>query len=245
MVESTRGSAGGAAVGTLVAAVAAAVWLAGTSVQGARELSSAPLRAEYLDDVVLVAVCAVGTLVAGWYALSAALLLSARALEGRGRGRSAVGSHLLATVARAGAPGLRRLAAGSLLAGLTLTGGTTAFASPTAASDDLGWSASVSVPSPGPAQTPAQTPAQIPAQTASATPHRSAAPAAQSPAAPYVVQPGDCLWDIAERHLPGTPSNLTIAHEWQRWYAANAAVIGGDPDLIRPGTVLVPPAAQR
>ena len=41
----------------------------------------------------------------------------------------------------------------------------------------------------------------------------------------YLVRPGDTLSGIAARH--GT--------SWQRLYAANKAVIGGDPDVIVPG----------
>lgn len=56
-----------------------------------------------------------------------------------------------------------------------------------------------------------------------------------------VVRRGDTLWDIAARHLgPGT-SAAEIAEEWPRWYAANADVIGSDPDLIHPGMQLVAP----
>jgi hypothetical protein len=34
-----------------------------------------------------------------------------------------------------------------------------------------------------------------------------------------------------------------VARTWPRWYAANRDAIGPDPDLLRPGTVLHPPAA--
>jgi hypothetical protein len=46
----------------------------------------------------------------------------------------------------------------------------------------------------------------------------------------YTVQPGDTLAAIA-RHL-------AIAGGWQALYALNRAVIGPDPDVIRPGEVL-------
>ncbi|MFF9313586.1 transglycosylase family protein [Streptomyces sp. NPDC014748] len=45
----------------------------------------------------------------------------------------------------------------------------------------------------------------------------------------YTVRAGDTLSGIAARHGIG----------WQRLYAANASVIGGDPDLIVPGQRLV------
>lgn len=74
-------------------------------------------------------------------------------------------------------------------------------------------------------------------------------PAAPSePAAPPAkvrVRPGDSLWLIAGRRLGPSASDAQIAAEWPRWYAANAAVIGDDPSLIRPGEVLAAPATVR
>ncbi|MBN0041007.1 LysM peptidoglycan-binding domain-containing protein [Cellulosimicrobium cellulans] len=58
-----------------------------------------------------------------------------------------------------------------------------------------------------------------------------------------VVVRGDSLWSIAARHLPDGASDAQVAHAVQRWYAANVGVIGDDPDLVRPGQVLVAPAS--
>lgn len=55
------------------------------------------------------------------------------------------------------------------------------------------------------------------------------------------VRRGDSLWSIAARHLGPSATDAEIAHEWPRWYAANAALIGDDPDLIYPGQQLLPP----
>jgi nucleoid-associated protein YgaU len=63
---------------------------------------------------------------------------------------------------------------------------------------------------------------------AAAAPGRAAAPAAR-----YVVQPGDTLSGIAAR--------FAVRGGWPALYAANRPLIGPDPDLIRPGTVLVLP----
>jgi LysM repeat protein len=57
--------------------------------------------------------------------------------------------------------------------------------------------------------------------------------ASAHPAPRYVVQPGDTLSSIAVAH--------TVRGGWQALYAANQQVIGPDPDVIRPGTVLVLP----
>lgn len=56
-----------------------------------------------------------------------------------------------------------------------------------------------------------------------------------------VVRRGDTLWDLCARHLGPQATSADIAQEWPRWYAANAEVIGPDPDLILPGQELVVP----
>ena len=61
----------------------------------------------------------------------------------------------------------------------------------------------------------------------------------------HVVVRGDCLWDIAAAQLRGLrgrePTNGEIASAVEAWWAANATVIGPDPDLLLPGQVLRPP----
>jgi nucleoid-associated protein YgaU len=62
------------------------------------------------------------------------------------------------------------------------------------------------------------------------------------PETAMTVRPGDTLWDIAARHLGPAATDQEIAHTWPRWFAANRAVIGPDPDRLRPGQRLTPPA---
>jgi hypothetical protein len=57
------------------------------------------------------------------------------------------------------------------------------------------------------------------------------------------VRRGDTLWSIAAAHLGQEATAAEVAREWPRWYAANEASIGDDPDVIQPGTRLVPPTA--
>ncbi len=57
------------------------------------------------------------------------------------------------------------------------------------------------------------------------------------------VRRGDSLWSIAARHLGPGATDAEIAWEWPRWYAANRAVVGDDPDLLTPGQLLRPPPA--
>lgn len=58
------------------------------------------------------------------------------------------------------------------------------------------------------------------------------------------VEVGDSLWtlaarDLTNRHIRARPAAVDGA--WRRWYAANRAVIGPDPGLLRPGELLLVP----
>ena len=53
-----------------------------------------------------------------------------------------------------------------------------------------------------------------------------------------VVVPGDTLWDLALVRLPSGATLSQVAAATGALYAANAAVVGPDPDLILPGQVL-------
>ena len=64
-------------------------------------------------------------------------------------------------------------------------------------------------------------------------------------AAPVTVVAGDSLWSIAARGLGSTPaSDVDVALEWPRWYQANKAVVGENPDVLLPGQVLRPPSTS-
>jgi nucleoid-associated protein YgaU len=56
-----------------------------------------------------------------------------------------------------------------------------------------------------------------------------------------VVGRGDTLWNLAERHLGPGATVSQIAAEWPRWFTANRAVIGNDPNHLVPGERLRPP----
>ena len=58
-----------------------------------------------------------------------------------------------------------------------------------------------------------------------------------------VVRRGDSLWSIVADRLGPGATDVEIARTWPRWYAANAGVIGDDPNLLLPGTRLRPPSA--
>jgi LysM repeat protein len=85
-------------------------------------------------------------------------------------------------------------------------------------------------------------PAQANIRTASSTTQITLASTLSVAAAPktvarpvsrYAVRPGDTLSGIAAR--------FAVPGGWSALYAANRPLIGSDPDVIRPGTVLVLP----
>ena len=76
--------------------------------------------------------------------------------------------------------------------------------------------------------------------THSRTTHRRNNRAQPASASQVVVAPGESLWSIAADHLH-RPSPQRVAAAWPRWYAANRAVIGTDPNHIAAGEVLDPP----
>ena len=61
----------------------------------------------------------------------------------------------------------------------------------------------------------------------------------------HVVVRGECLWHIARAALleqrDTAPTDGDVATAVHAWWAANAAVIGPDSDLLLPGQVLRPP----
>jgi hypothetical protein len=63
----------------------------------------------------------------------------------------------------------------------------------------------------------------------------------QSGAGTVVVQGGDTLWSIVATSLGPDASDVEVADAWPRWYQANRAVIGPDPNIILPGQVLLTP----
>ena len=65
--------------------------------------------------------------------------------------------------------------------------------------------------------------------------------ASGAPTGTHVVRPGETLWSIAALQLPVGARATEIARAWPSWYAVNRAVIGGDPNVIRPGQTLRAP----
>ena len=102
-----------------------------------------------------------------------------------------------------------------------------------------------------PSQAPSTTPdgSSGPGDAAGSTPPGTSgerSPASSGPGTSsgrtHTVLPGESLWSITARLLPAGSSRAQIARSWPALYHANADVIGANPSLIRPGTVLTVPS---
>ncbi len=255
-----RGLLGLLAVGMALAAAAgtlgARTWQVGTG------LGSALFPVE---DIVELAAVAVGTVVAGWVGLHALVALACVLADRRGR-RWAAGERTLAQHAPAVVRRLARAAAGAGL-GLALTT-PTAMALPhqgtgtPASADvgpavvlDLGWqptdSDTTDRRTTGLRATGDRTPERSNPSRPGPAPERSSlvnrGQRTGTEREPLVlVEPGDTLWAIAADQLAteraaAEPSNAEIADAVTQWHDANRQVLGTNPDLIRPGTVLHQP----
>jgi len=182
-------------------------------------------------------------LVAAWLA-AALVALTAAALPGVG--------------GRAGAPVARRLLPRALRTVLAGSAGLGVLLAPAAAMARAG-SASTGDGSPAPAwpvspaattapgwpiDAPRTAPGSGPPSATGTTTGTAMGTTAPPPAGAVTVRPGDSLWTIAAARLGPSANPARIAAAWPRWFAANRAVIGADPDLVRPGQVLRPPAAR-
>ena len=209
-----------------------------------------------VDQVVELGVLAAGAVVAWWLAANLTAAAACAAARALGR-RWSAGEQF---VARHAPVVVRRALWLSVGAGIGLAAAVTPAGAQSAdPADDLGWVVT---------QATAPTVARVPAPTGAAdhpaapgapgvAPTRTAAPASQPPlvagsqpapapssrADRVTVRPGDNLWTIAARHLPPGARAAEICTSWPRWYEANRAVIGADPDRLRPGQVLIVPAA--
>lgn len=190
-----------------------------------------------VQDIVELLAVAIGTVAAGWVALHALVALACVVVSQHGlrwaAGERAVARHAPAVVRR-----LARAAAG---AGLGL-----ALAAPTA----------IALPDrdAGPA-TAGNTDDTRPAvvldlrwEPTTRTASKQSPRAGAARESRVAVEPGDTLWAIAAAGLTSVqggsgqahpaPSDAEIAAAVTRWHQANREVLGANPDLIRPGTVL-------
>jgi nucleoid-associated protein YgaU len=187
------------------------------------------------DALVLAAAGLLAWAVWLWGAVGLALTALTAAPGFLGVTSSVLVRLVLPTAARRSAAGLLGLSLGvvPLLGTPSVLLPTTASAATTATA-----TASAAVPDWPSAATPPAVP-DWPTGT-------SASDGSPTPPSTHVVVRGDCLWDIAADRLgrgrPSAPTDGEVARAVHAWWSANVAVIGQDPDLLRPGQVLSPPA---
>jgi hypothetical protein len=191
---------------------------------------------------LLTGLCAgaAGVLLA-WLALAAGLTVLALVGGEVGRRAGPLAARIAPTTLRAA---VVALLGGSLAVSVGMA------TSPTTTSSWSSWTGSPGAahPSGDPTASSLATPGRTPAAGPAPGPDRADAALVTSRPAPgrspdpaVVVRRGDTLWSIAARHLGPEATAVQVAREWPRWYAANRATIGADPDLLRPGQRLVPP----
>lgn len=224
-------------------------------------------RAPDFDQLVGALAAAAGLAVVAWWVLSMLCALLAAALERTGRQRGAaragefcppfmrrlalaiVSIQLISTpLAHAAEPVSGPEWASTQLVPVPAAWGPTAGAAKEAA--PTGWeiedaaTSAAEDPSPPPVIKPQWEPSiqMTDPDFTVASPVRSWQTPPESPAE-ITVLAGDTLWDIAARDLGRDASDVDVALHWPRWYQANKADIGENPDVLLPGQILKPPAA--
>ncbi len=241
-----------AAVAVLAACVGTAWCAVPLLQQDVRALADGTVDTVDPAAVVLVGVETLLVLTVARAGLAAALALAAVAARGAptgAAGRLAV--RLSPRVVRPLVSAL--LAVGLAAAAVPASAATRGPALPTA-----GWSTQQAPTPPSTSPTSSRTDAALPAAGwvptgAPPAPPRAAPPVGLVAAAPHrpaerpgetvTVHRGDCLWSVVARQLGPHASDARVAAEWPRWWAANRAAIGEDPDLLLPGAVLRAPSA--
>ena len=262
------------ALGT--AALAASAWSAGTA------LASVPVAwwsTSQIAQIAIVLACGIGAAGCLWHLASAGLALAillqdavaitsqASTTSRTSRGASArtvMGGRADVVLRRWGAPLVRRITTGALIAGIAISPAATAAPSASAPPDDLGWRVSTgaaaappdkSAPDPDGAESAQDSPPAV----ESAENADPAAPSDSAPDAPdapddgtgtrtdsahtHTVEPGESLWSITAAALGPDATDAQIVQTWPLVYETNTEPIGSDPSLLRPGAELRLPDA--
>ena len=251
------------------AALAASAWSAGAG------LASVPLAwwgAAQIAQMAIVIACGLGAAGGLWHLASAGLALAVvlesapATADARGASAPVTSRSRAGTVLqRWGAPLVRRIATGAMIAGLTIA--PAAAAAAPSAPDDLGWQVT-SGQDPAPRAEPTADPGTesardsgtgMEAPDAERPEPASSAPGAGAedpdpPTAPstggepgssttHIVEPGESLWSITAIALGPGATDERIMRTWPLIYEANTERIGPDPSVIHPGASLRLPDA--
>ena len=235
------------------AAMAASILLLGCflSVMGAGlvqrwSLSAARQQSPDFDDVLGALANAAGLAVVAWWVLSMILATSAAVLEKVGSKRAAAAVGIFCPAF------MRRLAMAALSVQLLSAPMANAAAAPAGpawmpaqeVAVSAAWRPTAGEPKLAPELQPEwrpDAPVTDPGLLA-ALPVRAAQVVSQAPSEVTVLA-GDTLWDIAARELGPAATDVDVALHWPRWYQANKAAIGQNPDVLLPGQILKSPSA--
>ena len=235
------------------AAMAASILLLGCflSVMGAGlvqrwSLSAARQQSPDFDDVLGALANAAGLAVVAWWVLSMILATSAAVLEKVGSKRAAAAVSIFCPAF------MRRLAMAALSVQLLSAPVANAAAAPAGpawvpaqeVAVSAAWRPTAGEPKPVPELQPEWRPDALVTDPGllAALPVRAAQVDSQAPSEVTVLA-GDTLWDIAARELGPAATDVDVALHWPRWYQANKAAIGQNPDVLLPGQILKSPSA--
>ena len=159
---------------------------------------------------------------------------------------------------RWGAPLVRRITTGALIAGIAISPAATAAPSTSAPPDDLGWRVSTgaaaappdeSAPDPDGAESAQDSPPAVenaenadPAASSDSAPDDETEPRTDS-SHTHTVESGESLWSITAAALGPDATDAQIVQTWPLVYETNTESIGSDPSLLRPGAELRLPDA--
>ena len=259
------------ALGT--AALAASAWSAGTA------LASVPVAwwsTSQIAQIAIVLACGIGAAGCLWHLASAGLALAillrdavaitsqasqASTTSRTSRGASArtvMGGRADVVLQRWGAPLVRRITTGALIAGIAISPAATAAPSASAPPDDLGWRVSTgaaaappdkSAPDPDGAESAQDSPPAVenaenadPAASSDSAPDDETEPRTDS-SHTHTVESGESLWSITAAALGPDATDAQIVQTWPLVYETNTEPIGSDPSLLRPGAELRLPDA--
>lgn len=259
------------ALGTV--ALTASAWSAGTA------LASVPVAwwsTSQIAQIAIVLACGIGAAGCLWHLASAGLALAillqdAVAMTSRASAtsttsrasrsasaRTVMGGRADVLLQRWGAPLVRRITTGALIAGIAISPAATAAPSTSAPPDDLGWRVSTgaaaappdeSAPDPDGAESAQDSPPAVenaenadPAASSDSAPDDETEPRTDS-SHTHTVESGESLWSITAAALGPDATDAQIVQTWPLVYETNTESIGSDPSLLRPGAELRLPDA--
>lgn len=261
--QTSPGRAADAAMACVILALGVFLAFSGMAMLAQWRQSAARMQSLQLEEVLGGLSAGIGALIVAWWLVSMMMAVTCAGLQKTGHGRAA------AAVGKASPAFMRRLALAAL--GLQLVAGPAVAQAAPVPSDtrivSAAWAPTGQQSGPvtaysSPQWTATPETAQETAQAETVEPRwKPTAPlndprlltSPQLRTAPakgsfgltnqVAVVAGDSLWTIAARVLGPDASDLEIALDWPRWYEANRAAIGDNPDVLLPGQILQAPSA--